>query len=222
MDCHGKRVWVSVGTPDSHRGRRANGIYVSNLVAAFNAVHQRSGGTRLQTVSLEVMEYVDGKLCRPDFPIPVFRFDAKKNDHKSMYQNSLREIWEAAASSLNVLILALQATDLKVNTLELLTNQIGCSIACDRLELLAKPNRRPLRNVKRLSLRFSHRIPTIPDSEQQLRAAFGIHTDPDYSNHKRHSAHAADVAQFLRLFPSLTSLELHWYNLSNSPAIDVL
>ena len=180
---------------------------LSILQKGFRNLKTASAGGCLRRITIEVAALVDGELSAPEFPAPILmnRVESLQKPPKCTHEKppSLRQVYSTAAESFKLVMLALQASQLLVNTLELFTTQTGCSIPCDALlPALVDIDQSILDGVRRLCIRICHPLPP--------KHGVGDH---EHSHSKESDSKEMEAAEFLNAFKCLDSLEIRYFSI---------
>lgn len=191
---------------------------LSILQRSFRDLKTASAEGWLRRITVEVAALVDGELSTPEFPAPILmnRVESLQKPPKRTHEKppSLRQVYTTAAESFNTVMLALQTSQLLVNTLELFTTQTGCSIPCDALlPALVKIDKSILDGVRRLSIRICHPLPPKGGDDNH-----------EHGYSKETDCKEMEAAEFLNAFKCLDSLEIWYFSIagrrsSTSPSL---
>lgn len=159
---------------------------------------------------------------------------------------SLKPVWQTAARTAHVVMMALAESGLQLKTLHIFSNATTCSLACDKIEsfLTTFTNSSVAPALQDLNIRLSsslvnaerNHLNDIDDSDEdseeeeslarceQLREQRAVHHQKRLdmaASQEAATLHASkrgimDMVRLLKSCPNLTSLNLHWYKLNSN------
>lgn len=121
-----------------------------------------------------------------------------------------RSVWKTAAKCFETTMQALSASELPIESLDIFSGVICCSLAFDRLATILELDlSASLQRLKRLSMSLSHHVAQKPESEEMQALTTG-------------ERHTNAICTFLQHCPVLEDLHLHWYQLHTPNMTDAL